>query len=175
MVPEVGISGGYTQYLGDINISNLFASPSPGGGIRFIYNLNQRMGINTGISYLTIKGDGELKYDNNFYYEFKNQYINYQVGFFVNFLEYDFSLKNKNFSPYMQFGIGFSKLISSYGTRRLADDNDPSNSHVVLPFGLGMKYLYKNRISFGLEYTFNHTFTDNLDGKQIVNPGKIQT
>ena len=165
-IPEVGLAVGTSQYMGDLNRSNLLYQPSVSGGINFIYNLNTRMGIKTQISYLSLKGNGVLKYipDNNSanIFNFKSNFIHYQLSYFINFSDYNFKLKKENFTPYFQTGLGMSRALSS---------TDNAESHVNIIFGPGVKLLIKNRLTLGMEYTFVRAFKDGVDGEKIVNFG----
>ena len=165
-VPEVGVTIGTSQYMGDLNRSNLFYQPSMSGGINFTYNMNTRMGIRTQISYLSLKGNGTLKYITNYdsanIFNFKSNYIHYKVSYFINFLDYNFKLKKDNFTPYFITGLGISRLLSS---------NSNADSHYTINFGPGVKLLIKNRLTVGMEYTFVRASKDVVDGENIVNFG----
>ena len=162
--PELGFSFGTSQYVGDLNTSKLFYKPTFAVSGEFIYNLNLRTALKTGISYYTIKGDGNLNYLdlNERSINFNNKYINYHIMYMINFLDYDFSTGKNNFTPYVILGIGFSRIMSS---------NTDAVSNLAIPFGPGLRVLYKNKISIGLEYLINRSFNDKIDDNMAQNYG----
>jgi hypothetical protein len=54
---DIGILGGTSYYLGDVNPFRHFYSPSPAGGLIFRYNFNPRNSIRFHGMYVRIKGD----------------------------------------------------------------------------------------------------------------------
>jgi hypothetical protein len=150
---DVGIKGGTTFYLGDIN-STLFNKFQPIGGAYFRYNINSRWAT---------KLQGTLgKITDPMNQKFMD--ISLQQEF--NFFEYGL-LKTGDFeytfSPYICVGIGLTSFINN--------DNDAIFSPNI-PFGVGIKYKVLNRINIGLEWTMHKLFTDNFDG--VDNPYQIE-
>jgi opacity protein-like surface antigen len=165
-IPEIGFNVGSSQYFGDLNPSNLLYKPSLSGGLSFIYNLSTRLGIKASITHYTIKGNGFLEYTNT-QYEFSNSCVNYQAVLSTNFLDYNHNLKKDNFTPYFNLGIGFSRALQN----NVNIGGASKTSYLTIPFGPGVKYLFKNKVTIGLEYVFNRSFTDHMDGQEIVNYG----
>ncbi len=159
-VPEIGITAGTTQYMGDINTDNPFFMPSPSAGAVFVLNLNQRTGIKTNVSYFSLKASGR-DYKNQLK-SFNNSYLNYNITYFVNFLEYDFSLNKHNFTPYFSLGLGYSRIFTPEGG---------AESHINIPLGPGIKYLIKNKVSIGFEYNLFRAFSDQVDGGSMQDYG----
>ena len=87
--------------------------------------------------------------------------------------------KSGGISPYAFLGLGVAltdpELIYSYEDELLsADENaDVSDTRIVLPFGVGMRWAFSKQGSLCLELGARPTFSDYLDGISIAgNPKK---
>src|SRR5208283_1550638 len=67
------------------------------------------------------------------------------------------------FTPFSFVGIGYEVLLQS-------TYNIPNN--IVVPFGIGIKYLLNKRTTVGAEWSFRKTFQNQIDG--VGNPGGNQ-
>ncbi len=152
---EFGIFGGLSYYQGDINHSRLFYSPKPSIGGFLRYAFHTRWAIRAGFFSGTIKGN-DLHF-NNLYQKTRN--ANFSTPFVevtgqieLNFLPYKIGDKKKNLTPYLFIGGTF--LVASYADYVYQP---------AIPFGVGIKKNFSNRLSIGVEWANRKTFTDGLD------------
>ena len=160
---DIGLIGGASYYLGDINHSinhgQHFYSPSPAGGIIFRYNLNPRHSFRFSGIYTTLKGsdsDFEDPFQLQRNWSFKTGIIDMAITTEFNFMDYEPTKLRKNrYSPYVSGGIGYASVISSNN----ADPNIRAVSTTTIIFGGGFKYNLARRWSMGAEWTFKKTLS----------------
>ena len=156
----LGISGGTSYYMGDLNPMIPFNMPSPSFGGLLKYNINPRYAFKGSLMYGSLKGD-DLNFASDFHQRraarFSTSYLETSLQFEFNFMEYEFDIRKRSFSPYVVAGIGYTLTLGGAG------------NFVNLPFGVGVKRTLSNRASAGIEWNFRKLFSDNLDG--IVNVG----
>ena len=154
---DIGVFSGGSYYLGDINPSQQFYSPSLslGGFIRF--NLNKRHSIRGNIFYGGIKGS-DLDFNNNYQNlrgsSFKSSIVDLSFLFEFNFLPYKTAEEKKNYSTYLVSGLGYAFLVGSASSFPV----------LTLPFGVGFKLNLNKKLSTGIEWSFRKTFNDKIDG-----------
>lgn len=153
---DIGIFGGSTFYLGDLNPLVPFQDNSYAFGGLYRYNLNKRYAIRGNLYYSNIKGsDLTNNYPQFQQKQFSTNVLDASVQFEINYLPY-LPTKNKyDFTTYLSGGLGFSSVMGS---------NVNANSHPTIPFGIGFKVNLTDRLSAGSEWTFRKTFNDNIDG-----------
>ena len=160
---DLGLTGGASYYLGDINPSRQFYRPSPAFGAFGRYNLNNREAIRLSFTYMSIKGrDADF---NNIYQQLRNasfnaSFLEISSTFEFHFLPYIIHKKENGFSPYLFGGIGYLAFVNA--------PNNKGNDFSV-PFGAGIKYSLSKKIGTGVEWGMRKTFNDNMDG--VTNPG----
>lgn len=161
---EVGPTLGMTGYLGEANNSNLFKRPGFTIGGMFRYNHNSRWAFKANLNYAYIRGNS--MYDESWYpdganYKFSSSLIDLGLTAEFNFLNYGRGPKYKKYkpiSPYMVAGVGFVFAIC-----------DGSNqASFTVPFGIGVKYKFKERLNLALEFTMRKEFSDRIDGVNDV-------
>jgi hypothetical protein len=157
---DIGIYGGSSFYLGDLNPTVPFKDNSYSFGGIYRYNINKRYAIRGNLYYANIKGsDFNNKYPQFQQKSFSTNLLDAAVQFEFNYLPY-LPTKNKyDFSTYLSAGLGYSSIMGS---------NVNANSHPTIPFGIGFKINITNRLSAGSEWTFRKTFNDNVDGLSSV-------
>jgi len=153
---DYGIFWGISYYMGDINPSRMFYSPSPSFGAVYRVNLNPRQAIRTNFFYGGIKGndlDFSNDYQQNRAASFTGKVIEWGVQFEFNFFPYSTAGKWWDYTPYFAAGGALSFLTS------------PTLTYMpVIPVSLGFKInVYKN-MGLEVEYGFRKTFYDNFDG-----------
>jgi hypothetical protein len=92
---------------------------------------------------------------------FDTSLLDCHIGYEFNFLPYVLNRWKTAYTPYMFAGVGFSFIISS--------STGMAANHATIPFGVGFKYRFNERLSIGCEWGMRKSFTDKLDG--ILNPG----
>jgi hypothetical protein len=152
---EMGIFAGTSYYLGDINPSRQFYSAAPSFGGLMKYNFNDRYALRLSGLYGGLSAD-DLDFENGFQQQraefFNTNFFEVDLHLEFNFMPF-FPVDNKKvFSPYVFSGIGYSFMLAL------------GNNQVVLPMGVGVKYSFRRRLTFNLEWGFRKTFADNLDG-----------
>lgn len=153
---DIGIFGGSTFYLGDLNPLVPFQDNSYSFGGLYRYNLNKRYAIRANLYYSNIKGsDINHKYPQFQQTSFSTKLLDASIHFEFNYLPY-LPTKNKfDYTTYLSAGLGYSSVLGS---------NVNADSHPTIPFGIGFKINLSNRLSAGTEWTFRKTFNDNVDG-----------
>lgn len=185
---------GYSSYQGDVNESPLFSlqAAHPAFGLKVSYMLNQNMSIAYNIQNGGLSGDDQnfpnrqdwvpnLSFDAIFsehtlmftYYpfnrskgileSFKVKERAYRVGCPSVKIKY-----KKKFSPFAFVGTGLG--IFSSNVRGLPVDAPElqagkySNTHLVFPFGGGVRIELTHRLGISAEFGMRYTLTDYLDG-----------
>jgi opacity protein-like surface antigen len=160
---DIGIIGGASYYMGDINHSRHFYAPSPAGGIIYRYNLNPRHSFRFNMLYTSLKGsdsDFEDEYQLQRNRSFKTSIIDLAITTEFNFRDYTpTKLRKDRYTPYVAVGLGYASLMSS---------NVNAASTATLQFGVGFKYNLSRRWSMGAEWTFRKNLNDLLDGTENI-------
>jgi hypothetical protein len=163
---DYGVLAGTSSYLGDINPSKLFYSPSLAGGIFYRYNLHPRQALRTSFIYGGLRAN-DLDFKNSFQTarsaKFSGSFGEWALQFEFNFFSYSTLGKRWDYTPYIAAGAGITFV------------NTNSVTYVpVIPFSMGFKInIYKN-LGLEAEYGFRKTFYDNFDGlKDLVTPSDV--
>lgn len=173
-LPDFGVLVGGTYYLGEVNLSNHFYSPSLAYGVLGRYNLNSRYSLRGSV----FKGqlaandlDSKYLYQNQRGVSFKRNVWDITAQFEFNFLSYGIKSHDENFTPYVAAGLalgyytGFEAKIHSLEVIPEAVGlNSGSNFKLAIPFGVGMKVKLSKKWQIGCEWSFRKTFADNIDG-----------
>ena len=153
---DFGILLGTMQYNGDVNMRSPYYSPQPAFGGIFRKNFNPHYSLRLGATFGNLAANDE---------DFDNGYQSKRAFFFddtkimeasamleFNFFEVTNNKKEKNFSPFVVFGIGalYLENIKWYEAFNIAQ-------------GLGLKYKLLPRLELRGEWVFRKTFTDKLD------------
>ncbi|MFW5944081.1 MAG: DUF6089 family protein [Bacteroidota bacterium] len=160
---SIGFYGGTSQYMGDMNKTNPFFSPSPAIGFGLKSDRNLRYSFLLMGSYNPLRG--KTKYVNEYHLpysginEFNTSQIDFSMTAEFNFLPYDsYNIRKRNFTPYVFAGVGTNYFLN----------DEPERFPVTIPFGLGIKYNIFERFSIGIKWTAKKLFYDNMDGIENV-------
>ncbi|NOX86688.1 MAG: hypothetical protein GXO86_12120 [Chlorobi bacterium] len=148
---EVGLFGGGSYYLGEMNTGTHFKNTNLAYGILGRLNTNRRLAYTLSYYRGTIEGTDNVtgrvvEQD----YSFKTHINDISATVSFNFLEYFTGSKRHFWTPYVFGGIGFS--FSRLSTA------------LTVPFGLGFKFGISEHLGLGVEWGMRKTFTDYLDG-----------
>lgn len=158
---DIGVFAGTAYYLGDINPSRQFYSPSFAVGGLYRYNLNPRYSIRGSMYYAGLKAD-DLDFDNLFQQQrgsdFNANVLDATLQFEFNFLPYSTVGKQWDYTPYLSGGVGFAFINSS----------SAFTYEFEFPFGIGCKINLAKRLSAGIEWGFRKTFYDYIDGLENI-------
>ena len=162
----MGVFGGTSYYLGDINQSRQFYAPSPSAGALYKLALNKRTAISARAYYAQFRGndhDFNNQFQQNRNISFSASLVDINAVYEFNFLPFQFDAREPIFSPYLFVGLGYEIMIQSkYNV----------NNHFTVPFGMGVKYMLSKNATIGVEWSFRKTFMDGIDG--IENPGETK-
>jgi hypothetical protein len=167
---NLGIIGGISYYMGDINPNRHFYNPSPAFGVIYRININPRYAIRGNAYYTKISGSDldfpELIHPDRAYLpvSFSTTMLDLNVQVEFNFLPFTPNVGKFKYTPYVSCGMGFTMAMSS---------NVDASHHFTFPFGTGLKFNISQRISTGAEWSFRKSFTDGIDG--VKNPTGIQS
>ena len=179
---EIGFFFGGTNYIGDVGPTT-YINPFPVGnisedvedvsnsvvGIFYRKNMSNRFAIKAGFNFGTIQSsdswEGSANYRQQRGKYFKNKIQEFHLGLDFNFLEFETSSNNFEFTPYIHTGLSlirFDALHYPIGINEAqvyGKDND-----LALPITVGIKMKPLNSIVVGFEISAKHSFTENLDG-----------
>ena len=191
-VSEIGLAGGVSFYLGDINPSGVFKGSRPAGGIIYRYNINTLLAFKSSVLFGRI-GANDADYGKTADAKARNlsfvspiSEISAQME--LNFLRL-YNEEGKNpIAPYIFAGVGvfsFNPQAQSptdgkwYDLQTLGTEGQDLNQPgydkkryslvgVSIPFGIGVKYNFLKYYSVGLEWGMRLTFTDYIDDVSTV-------
>jgi opacity protein-like surface antigen len=182
---EVGLFGGGSYYLGDINPRRHFIPSHPAIGGFFRFTPNYRYAFRLGLNYGTVsasdsksKEPDQLERNLNF----RSRIYDAQAIAEFNFVEYRIGHPNHIFTMFVFGGLGFFHMnpqiningdyVNLHGMKTENQSKSYSKYQFSLPFGIGIKWNVTDRIGLGFEWGPRKTFTDYLDdisGSYTVN------
>ena len=163
----IGVFGGTSQYLGDLNKTNPVYKASPSYGFTIKANRGLRHTFSFRFSYNTLRGNygdfDDFIYPSNYIDTVKSSFdarvADFSVNAEFNFLPYEtYNIRKRNFTPYIFAGLGTNYFTSG----------EENQFPLIIPFGLGIKYNIFERFSIGMEWTAKKTFFDGMDGIENV-------
>lgn len=163
---EMGVFGGASYYLGDINTAGQFYKPSPSVGVLYRLVLDSRQAFRSNVYYGGFQGaDRDFKNDfqQNRNISFSASLLDMNVVYEFNFLPFKYSDRGTSFTPFIFGGLGYDFILQS--TYNISN-------HFSVPFGIGLKYMISKKITVGTEWSFRKTFEDKIDG--VANPGEVK-
>lgn len=190
---EIGLCGGVSFYLGDLNPSGVFMGSKPAGGIIYRYNINPLLSFKSTALFGSI-GASDAKFGKTDEAKARNLSFVSPISEISAQLELNFmrlyNVEGKNpFAPYVFAGVGvFSfnpqaqgsdgrwydlQMIGTEGQGLGLDSLGYDKKRypllgVSVPFGLGFKYNFLKYYSIGLEWGMRMTFTDYIDDVSTV-------
>jgi hypothetical protein len=167
---DIGIWGGTSMYVGDLDETNPLLPLKPNFGGYFRYNFNSRVGLR--LMFLTggfaDEGNIEGAYWN---YSKTVQDVSLQVE--INFLKYILGVDKTPYSSYVTAGVGVAYFPFDMDPAFIATFNPQHNKGAfpvsesvmtpTIPFGIGFKYSLGQRLGIGIEYQIRKLFSDKLD------------
>lgn len=157
---EIGGAIGTSSYMGDVNKTNLFFNPGLSGGAIYRYNMTFNWAIKFNLMAGNVSGSS-IATGNKFPFEevasFTRNFLDLGTQIEFNFLPYSDKyayIGTRSYTPYVFVGTGIT----------FADGNNKFIG-LNLPFGVGVKYKFKNRLNIGLELSLRKLFDDDFDVK----------
>jgi len=171
---DLGLLGGVTYYVGDLNPAMPFRMSKPAFGIMYRQNFNSRISLRVHGLRGTVAGDDAVSNanpDRNLNFESILTEAGTQIE--INFFDYFIGSKMHSISPYIFGGVSvfFFKPFGNLpaGKSELQPlttegQSTPYNLYsFAIPFGLGVKYSVSKLIGVGAEWGMRRTYTDFLD------------
>jgi len=185
-VSEIGLCGGVSFYMGDLNPKSVFKGSRPAGGLVYRYNINPRFAFKAVALFGSMQAsDAETGTERNLSFRSPLSELSAQIE--LNFLKL-YNEKGRNFiTPYVFVGIGMFSFNPQadfnrqwYDLQPLGTEGQSLNSKdeetgivydqkpysltsIAIPFGLGFRVNFLKYYSLGLEWGFRKTFTDYID------------
>lgn len=156
---EVGVMGGGSYYHGDIASDKLFYKPN--FGAFYEKQMNDYVGIRLNYEYLAIGANDAQSsnaYDKARGINFSRTAHDVSIMAELNFLKFINGHKQFRFTPYLGFGMGALKTITSTSSYSSA-----SKRTFVYPINLGFKYNVIGPWNIFGEATYRFTNSDKLD------------
>ncbi len=171
---DLGVLGGVTYYVGDLNPSMPFRMSKPAFGILYRQNFNSRVSLRAhGIRGEVAGDDAISKANPERNLNFKSIITEAGLQLEINFFEYFIGSKMHSISPYIFGGTSVfffepygNVAGSSVGLQPLGTEGqgNPYKLYAFsMPFGLGVKYSVSKLIGVGAEWGMRLTSTDYLD------------
>lgn len=192
---EVGVFGGVSYYIGDLNPGKHFLSPRPAfGGVARV-NLNPRWAFMANFYLGSVTGDDYVSKANlTRGLNFESRILDISIVTEFNFYQYFIGSKKDVVTPFIFGGVGYFhfnpvsdgvklKDIGTEGQQTGFDNRKPySLSGFSIPFGLGVKYSLNKRLGFSAYWGMRKAFTDYLDDVSTtyylngseIDPGNIE-
>jgi hypothetical protein len=187
---ELGLFGGGSYYLGDLNPGRQFYKTQPAFGVFYRRILNPRYAVKANLLYGTVKAfdsDSENPEQVLRNLNFRSRIIELSAQIEFNFLPYQIGDIKKRFSPYLFAGIsGFRFDPQGFVNDRWVDlpplstegQGTQANSgndyyglfQLAFPFGAGLKVWAFKRFGFSFEWGLRKTNTDYIDDVSTVYP-----
>lgn len=179
---HVGLIGGISNYSGDLTEKRVdFKYTRPMVGLQVKRDINRFLTLRAGFSFGMIAGADSTNTSTALLarnLSFRSPIWEGHVGAELNILDID----DKGFTPYIFAGVG---LFSFYPTtrdslgnkialRRLSTEgqglpqypergNQYALHQISIPFGVGFKYIFTEKLTLGIETGLRAAFTDYLD------------
>ncbi len=184
---EVGVFGGVSYYIGDINPGMHFKQIEPSYGVLARYYTNTRWAFRFNLNMTDLVGDDlVVKHNVDRALNFQTRLYDASLIAEFNFFDY-FTGSSRNYiSPFIMGGISLFHFTPYDGNGNAlrpqgnegqfttdADGNrigpEPySQFGFSIPFGIGLKYSLTKRLGVAVEWRMHKTFTDYIDDVSTV-------
>ena len=187
-VSEIGLCGGVSFYMGDLNPKGVFMGSRPAGGLIYRYNINPRFAFKAVALFGSLQAEDAKTGTPERNLSFRSPLSELSAQMELNFLRL-YNEKGYNFfTPYIYLGLGVFSFnpqaalggkwydLQPFGTEGQGlKGTDPETginydnikpyklTNFAIPFGLGVRFNFLKYYSAGLEWGFRKTFTDYID------------
>ena len=190
---EIGIMGGGSYYLGDINNKH-FDYMMPSGGIVIRKNIDRRIVVKGELLLGYVRGDDSrnakdtANFNRNLHFRSPIYEVSGQIEF--NFLPYETGNSLYPFTPFIFAGVSLFRFnpqaeanngewvalqplgTEGQGTTSFQDRKKYALTQFSIPMGGGFKIAVNKTFNIILEYGIRKTFTDYLDDVSTTYPGQ---
>ncbi|MBE2288278.1 MAG: hypothetical protein IAE95_01895 [Chitinophagaceae bacterium] len=178
---EIGISGGGSQYFGDLNDRYGFKTINPAYGLYARKHLNQYISLRMGAYYTKVNYSDKLNldlYQRQRNLDFTSDIIEASFQAEFNFFRFVTGDPYHRFTPFLTMGLGgflydpyttyngnqyYLRPLGTEGQNAGYDDRKYTNFSPCVPIGVGAKFWVVGGINLTLEVVDRLTFTDYLD------------
>ncbi|NQX93217.1 MAG: hypothetical protein HRT74_14040 [Flavobacteriales bacterium] len=179
---EIGLIGGTSYYIGDINQTRHFGGNlSIAGGVMFRNNIDKRWSVKAQFlvgRFAASDADSDDAWQQNRNLSFRNDIIEAAVQAELNFLPYQIGNKDDRWTPYLFLGAAFYTHrpqaefngqwfdLAPLGTegQGTTEGGEVYNENgIAFPFGAGFKANLFSIVAVSLEWGMRKTYTDYLD------------
>lgn len=167
---DIGIWGGTSVYIGDLDETNPLQPVNPNFGAYFRYNFNSRVGLRAMFLTGSFSDEGVIE---GVPATFSKGVQDLSLQIEINYLKYILGAKKTPFTSYVTAGIGVAYFPYEMDPGLIARFNiahnkgntiiDESEIATTIPFGIGFKYTLGQRLGIGIEYQMRKMFSDKLD------------
>ena len=173
---EVGVFGGGSYYVGDLNPGTPFLMTKPAYGLVARLNLNPRWTIKLSGYRGKIAGDDNISNAAvNRDLKFESQLTDISAVIELNFFNYITGSTRNFIAPYIFIGVGvfmFEPKADGVSLPDLGTEGQNigffgrsryKTTQMAIPFGFGFKYSLNKKLGFAVEWGLRKTFTDYID------------
>jgi hypothetical protein len=178
---DLGVFGGVSYYIGDLNPGQPFFQPKPSYGLLYRYNINHRMAIQAHYLHGSVEAsDAKSNANPDRNLNFSSPIDEAGVQFEVHFFEYFIGSKMHWWTPYIFGGtsvfffqpygvvngskVALQPLATEGQGSTIYPDRKPYHLYAFsMPFGIGMKVSLNKLIGLGAEWGMRKTTTDYID------------
>lgn len=183
-VNEIGLTGGGTYYIGDLNPTRHYPRDTKlAGGLVFRHNLSDRLALRLQGLYGTLQAydsDSEETLQRIRNLHFRARLFEFAGLFEINFFPYRSKTKeSKNWTPFVFGGLAYFRAdpqaqlddtwyrlqplgTEGQGTSAGSSSDTYKVDQLALPFGAGLKFNF-GRIDVQVEWGLRRTWTDYID------------
>ena len=184
---EIGGMFATSYYIGDLNpVNHIPAQFTPGGGLIYRYNFNDRVAFKGNVLYGRVYGDDQDSDDpwrKNRNLSFRSDIFEVSGQIEINYLTYEIGDERRPSSPYLFAGIGIFRFnpqaefndrwvdLQPLGTEGQGIDGFEDRyrlTQITVPFGIGYKFNIWRNIGGAVEWGIRRTFTDYIDDVSSV-------
>ena len=174
---EVGLAGGGTYYIGDLNPSIPFRKIKPSYGALVRYNIDSRWAVRAALMMGSVAADAAdaTPFIKTLGLNFKSNITDVSAVAEFNFFPYYPGSDFNKLTPYIYAGISVfffkpfnteGQDLRSLGTegQNTTEGRKPySKTSFSVPFGLGLKWALTEKLGLQVYWEMHKTFTDYLD------------
>ena len=173
---EVGLFGGGSFYLGDLNPDKPFLQSNIAYGLVARYNVTNRWVLRLNALHGTVAGDDEISEANlERMLKFESNITEFSVVAELNFFDYITGSTRNYVTPYIFAGLGmflFNPRVNDIELKELGtegqnvgyDGRGPYKTYsLAMPFGIGFKYSLTKKLGFAVEWGMRKTISDYID------------
>ncbi len=172
---EIGLIGGGSYYLGDLNPGTHFQNMQLAYGLEARYNINTRWAVKLSGIRGKIKGSSsQSKFLPDRDLSFESNITDVSAVAEFNFLEYFVGSRRHFITPYIYAGVClyfFNPMSGGVALHSIGTEGQNVEGGkklyslwgIGVPFGLGAKFTLSRKVGFTVFWEMHKTFTDYLD------------